>query len=141
VARGDLPREARYPGTYRLLHLHAEARRSEGLRPAALLDLGALERALMRPRLFAQFTGADLFEQAALLGVSLVQAGTFVDGNAPTALLALRFFLERNGRPFGGDPLALTELLLAAVEATEEERDGAVHSLARLLREHSEPIG
>jgi prophage maintenance system killer protein len=105
-----------------------------GRPPSGVRDIVALERALMRPRLWAQFGGGDLFEQAALLGVALIQEHPFWEENASTAVLTVVFFLERNRTPMPTAPDLLLSLLTEAATAPDAERDAAVRGVARVLR-------
>jgi prophage maintenance system killer protein len=110
-----------------------------GRPPSGLRDVVALERALLRPRLWAQFGDGDLFEQAALLGVALIQEHPFWEENASTAVLAVVFFLERNRAPTPVAPDRLLSLLAEAATAPDAERDAAVRGVAGRLRgDHAE---
>ena len=68
---------------------------------------GGLASALMRPRNFALYQGADLALQAAVLAHGIAVGQHFVDGNKRIVLVAMRTFLLVNGYQ---------------VRATQEER-------------------
>ncbi|MCL6554631.1 MAG: type II toxin-antitoxin system death-on-curing family toxin [Firmicutes bacterium] len=95
-----------------VLAIHARAMLATGEPPAPLRDAGRLERAVRRPRLAAYYERADVIRQAALLAAGLVQAHAFLDGNKRCAYVAADTHLRLHGLCYGGDPLALAELLL-----------------------------
>jgi death on curing protein len=89
-----------------VLALHMLVMERFGLAPAPLRDEGSLESAVMRPRMAAYYSEADLIRQTALLAVGISQAQAFLDGNKRTAFAACDVFLRLNGLAFCGDPLA-----------------------------------
>ncbi|WP_299529297.1 type II toxin-antitoxin system death-on-curing family toxin [uncultured Streptomyces sp.] len=66
-------------------------------------DLGLLVSAIERPR--THVSGVELYpalhEKAAALLHALARNHALIDGNKPTAWLAMRFFLRVNGLPAG----------------------------------------
>ena len=129
-----------YPGAVRLEVLHRQTMECVGERAAGMRDVGALERTLTRPRRLLRFAGADPCHQAAVLGLALIEEAPILDGNAPTAVVAVCFFLERNRRPYAGDPGELLAGLVAAAGAPAPEREAAVDRVAALLRAKSGPV-
>jgi death on curing protein len=57
----------------------------------------ALEGALARPLWYAQYAGADLAYQAAVLTHGIAETQPFIDGNKRTALGTMLIFLDWNG--------------------------------------------
>jgi death on curing protein len=90
-----------------VLALHMLVMERFGLAPAPLRDEGLLESAVMRPRMAAYYSEADLIRQTALLAVGISQAQAFLDGNKRTAFAACDVILRLNGLAFCGDPLAV----------------------------------
>jgi death-on-curing family protein len=72
-----------------------------------LRDRAALAGALARPINYAQYEGADLALQAAMVAHGIAETQPFIDGNKRAALVVMLVFLELNG---------------ARVEATDRER-------------------
>ncbi len=85
-----------------VLALHEAVMRRTGFTPAPLRDEGALESAIMRPRMAAHYEQADLIRQTAVLAVGISQAHAFADGNTWTAFAAADVFLYLNGKVFKG---------------------------------------
>jgi death-on-curing family protein len=71
-----------------------------------LRDRAALAGALARPINYAQYKGADLALQAAMVAHGIAETQPFIDGNKRAALVVMLTFLEING---------------ARVEATDRE--------------------
>lgn len=113
--------------------LHESIMRHMGWAPAPLRDEGALESAIMRPRMAAHYEEADLIRQAALLAIGISQAQAFVDGNKRTADAALELFLHINGVELTVDPLAVARELERVAEA--EDRAGAAEAFEAWLRQ------
>lgn len=87
-----------YLRTENVLDLYAELFGiSDHLAADALLNEDMLESALASPRNHALYDGADIVEQGAHLGYSLVKNHPFQDGNKRTAGLAVQLFLGTNG--------------------------------------------
>ena len=84
-----------------------------------LMDEGKLESAIMRPQMAANYEGADLARQTALLVSGIALAHAFVDGNKRTALLAGRLFLRLNGYMLERESLEFADAILALVNHTE----------------------
>ncbi len=90
--------------------------RELGHAPTALRDEGALEAAVMRPRMAEHYEGADLVRQCTLLGIGISQAQAFIDGNKRTAFASMRAFTGANGLLITGAPLELARRLEAVAE-------------------------
>jgi death on curing protein len=87
-----------------------------GIASVPLRDEGMLESAIMRPRMAAYYSEADIIRQAALLAVGISQAQAFLDGNKRIGFLACDVFLRLNGLAFVGDSLELAFQLVAVIE-------------------------
>jgi death-on-curing protein len=90
--------------------------RELGHAPTPLRDEGALEAAIMRPRMAEHYENADLVRQCALLGIGISQAQAFIDGNKRTAFAAMRAFSGANGLVILGDPMELARQLEAVAK-------------------------
>lgn len=123
---------AKYLNLADTIALHNEVMERLGYQPQPLRDEGALESAIMRPRMAAHYEDASLTRQAALLAVGISQAQAFVDGNKRTAYFALVTFLYVNGYAFTGDPLELARYLEFVAERTAD-REQAVIDLEEWL--------
>lgn len=99
--------------------LHATVMNHLGCAAAPLRDQGALESAVMRPRMAATYDEADLIRQAALLAIGISQVQAFVDGNKRTAYAAVDVFLLVNGTQYVGDPLELARQLEKVAERSD----------------------
>ena len=108
--------EIRYLSIAEVLALHQAMMEKFGLASAPLREEGMLESAIMRPRMAAYFTEADIIRQAALLAVGISQAQAFLDGNKRTAFAACDVFLRLNGFASAGDPIELAMQLEAVAE-------------------------
>src|SRR6266571_8653507 len=108
--------EIRYLTLADVLALHQTIMERFGLAPAPLRDEGSLESAVMRPRMAAYYSEADIIRQSALLAVGISQAQAFLDGNKRVAFAACDVFLRVNGLAFAGDPLELAMQLEALAE-------------------------
>lgn len=84
-----------------------------------LMDEGKLESSIMRPQMAANYEGADLARQTALLVSGIALAHAFVDGNKRTALLAGRMFLRLNGYTLEREQLEFANAILALVNRSE----------------------
>ena len=103
--------EIRYLGVLDVEALHVFIMERTGDAPSPVRDRALLESAVMRPRMAAYYTDADLIEQAALLAVGISHAQAFLEGNKRTALLAAEVFLRANGWLFRGDPMEMARQL------------------------------
>jgi death-on-curing protein len=121
-----------------VIGLHAFIMEKLGYDPAPLRDEGALESAVMRPRMAHYYEEADTVRQAALLAVGISQAQAFVDGNKRTTLISTEVFLETNGLDFTGDPLELAQQL-EAVASRSDSLDAATDRFEEWLRERVGP--
>ena len=126
-----------YPSVLDVLGLHRFIMERMGQTPA-LRDEGALDSALMRPAMAAQYEGADLATQAVRLITGIALAHPFVDGNKRTAYLAGDTFLRLNGQRFTGDPLELARQIEAVLtrQGSLEEAEAA---FVEWLRARIEP--
>lgn len=81
-----------------VLELHSRIIQQSG-GTAGILNLGALESALIQPRM--TFGGKDLYptlsEKAAAVGFSIIRNHPFIDGNKRTGHAAMEVFLILNG--------------------------------------------
>lgn len=110
-----------------------------GYNPAPLRDEGALESAVMRPRMAHYYVGADVIRQAALLAIGISQAQAFLDGNKRTAFIATEVFLDLNGLSFTADPVNLAQQL-ETVAARPDSLDAATDRFEAWLRERGTPL-
>ncbi len=124
-----------------VLALHQAMMEKFGFASAPLRDEGLLESAIMRPRMAAYYSEADIIRQAALLAVGISQAQAFLDGNKRTAFAASDVFLRLNGLAFAGDPIELAMQLEAIAGRTgnlENETDGFEEWLREQVRPREE---
>ncbi len=128
----------RYLSLAEVLALHRLAMEHTGQRPAPLRDEGALDSAVMRPRMAAFYEQGDLVRQCALLAAGIAQAQAFLDGNKRTAYAAADLFLRLNGRAFAGDPLELARQLEALATPESDPREATARFEA-WLRDHIGP--
>lgn len=99
-----------------------------------LRDQGALEGALARPRSYADYEGADIALQAAVLAHGIAESQAFIDANKRLALVAMLTFLELNGyRVEASDP-DLAEWILSFSSGTIPRQ------LEPLVRDAMRPI-
>ena len=100
-----------------ILALHAELF-GLSLTEAAdrLLNRGALESALARPRHYAAYEGADLASQAAVLAQGVALDHPFIDGNKRTAFLVLLAFLDLNGWQLQAPDAVIAAWIIRLVE-------------------------
>ena len=103
-----------------VLALHQAIMEKFGFASAPLRDEGMLKSAIMRPRMAAYYSEADIIRQAALLAVGISQAQAFLDGNKRIAFLTCDVFLRLNGLAFVGDPLEVALRLVAVVERVDD---------------------
>jgi death-on-curing protein len=128
-----------YLGLGDVIALHALVMERTGVAPISVRDEGLLESAIMRPRMAAHYTDADIIRQAALLAVGISQAQAFMDGNKRTAFAASDVFLRLNGFRFQGDPVELAKKL-EGVAARQEDLETATSAFEDWLREHTQKI-
>lgn len=119
--------ETRYLALADVVALHVDVMERYGGHPEPLRDEGLLESAIMRPRMVAYYSGADLISQAAVLAVGIAQNQPFLDDNKRTAFMAMWVFLEDNGAHFTGDGLELAHQL----EMVAERADSLDAAIAR----------
>ena len=127
--------ETRYPSVAEVIAFHDEVLRRLGNSPQPLRDEGALESAVMRPRMAAYYENADLIRQAALLAIGISQAQAFVDGNKRTAFATVDAFLIVNGCEFFAEPLELARRLETAADPSLTP-SAAVDAFEAWLREN-----
>jgi len=126
----------RYLSIAQVLHLHAlQTSRFGGSR--RLLDRGALESALARPRM--TFGGDDLYEdlaaKAAALAHSLIQNRPFTDGNKRVGAMALELFPLANGQELLASDEALEGMVLDVARG-----EVAAEALAIWIRQRLRPL-
>ena len=108
--------EIRYLSMAEVLALHQAMMEKFGLAPSPLRAEGLLESAIMRPRMAAYYSEADIIRQCTLLLIGISQAQAFLDGNKRTAFAACDVFLRLNGLAFTGDPVEFAIQLEAVAE-------------------------
>lgn len=128
----------RYLDTEEVISIALQTIISTGDRPQGFRDRGLLESAVMRPRFLAHYLDADLYLQAAALGLGISRSQAFVDGNKRAGYAAMRVFLLLNGVALTAEPLDLAHELEALAEAGTDP-DEADQTLAAWLREHTAP--
>ena len=128
----------RYLDTDEVISIALQAIISTGDRPQGFRDRGLLESAVMRPRFLAHYLDADLYLQAAALGLGISRSQAFVDGNKRAGYAAMRVFLLVNGVALTAEPLDLALKLEALAEAGTDP-DEADQTLAAWLRAHTAP--
>jgi len=120
--------------------IHRRAMYASGEPFQGIRDQGGLESAVMRPQFLAHYLSADLFEQAAVLGLGISRSQAFVEGNKRTGHMAIVFFLDLNGYRLTADPLDLARQIAAAAQPGVEH-DAADQALATWLRANVEADG
>ncbi len=108
--------EIRYLSLAEVLALHQAMMEKFGLASSPLREEGMLESAIMRPRMAAYYSEADIIRQCTLLLIGISQAQAFLDGNKRTAFAACDVFLRLNGLAFTGDPIEFAIQLEAVAE-------------------------
>ncbi len=131
--------EIHYLSLADVLALHQAIMEKFGIDSVPLRDEGMLESAIMRPRMAAYYSEADIVRQAALYTVGISQAQAFLDGNKCIAFLACDVFLRLNGLAFVGDALELAVKLIAVLERKSDLKE-ATSVFEAWLRNHVEPI-
>ena len=131
--------EIHYLSLADVLALHQAMMEKFGIASVPLRDEGILESAIMRPRMAAYYSKADIILQAALFAVGISQAQAFLDGNKRIAFLACDVFLRLNALAFAGDPLELAVQLVAVVERKSDLEEAAT-AFEAWLRKYVGPI-
>ena len=121
-----------------MIAIHRRTMYASGEAYQGIRDHGGLESAVMRPQFIAHHRGADLCEQAAVLGLGLSRSQAFVEGNKRTGHMAIIFFLDLNGYRLSTDPMDLARRILAAAQPATDH-DEADRELAEWLRANIEP--
>lgn len=98
--------------------------------PAGILDPGALESALGRPRNKWEYEGADTAMLAAAYAFGIARNHPFVDGNKRAAFLAMMLFLRKNGIRFAPPQAEATRIVLDLAAGLVSEE-----SFARWIRD------
>lgn len=124
----------RYLSSLELVHLNQQICRQTG-QPCGVVSLEALQAALERPAVsidgYEPFPG--LFEKAAVLLESLIQAAPFLSDNPLSALLAADVMLRLNGQvpaPADDDSEQLASIAL---------QQQTIPQIAEWLRQKSQP--
>jgi death-on-curing protein len=99
-----------------------------------ILDPGAVESALARPRNLLAYEKPDLCDLAAAYTGGLCQNHGFVDGNKRTAFLAGFVFLYENGYTILAEQAEVIAAMLSLADHTLDET-----GYAAWLREHTAP--
>ncbi len=104
-----------------VLQIHDEQIKLYGGRPG-LIDEGALDSTLARPKNLLAYQSPDLFELAASYAFGLARNHCFVDGNKRTAFASSAVFLLDHGFLVSPDTDRNTRMFeeLAAGNVTEE---------------------
>lgn len=100
-----------------------------------LRDVGALESAVMRAQMVANYEDADLVTQAAVLMIGIALAHAFIDGNKRTALLAGTTFVRLNGQRIASEPEELARQIEAIV-IRSDSLEAATTRFIGWLRSH-----
>ena len=95
-----------------------------------VLKAHELASVVHRPRTHAEYAGADLAHQAAVLAHGIAEGQLFVDGNKRTALEAMRLFLRLNDVDLDATQYELAEWIL------DLSRGGSVEDLAARISSH-----
>lgn len=134
----------RYLTCDEVIILHRETLRRLGAPSQPLRDRDALDGALARVQQAAHYDHLALVDQAALLGIAISQAQSFVDGNKRAAVVAMIRFLDLNRFDFFGDYLYLARALeLQADLSHAGDREAILEGreeLASWLSNHIRPI-
>src|SRR6266852_4991629 len=77
--------------------------------PSILRDFGALDSAVIRPKILAYYEEADIFAQAAALIAGIALAHAFEDGNKRLAYVVGETFLLVNGVQLTADSIAYAD--------------------------------
>jgi death on curing protein len=131
--------ETRYLTVDDAISVAMQAMISTGEVPQGLRDRGLLESAVMRPRFLAHYLGADLFLQAAALGLGLSRSQALVDGNKRAGAACLVLFLRMNGYVVTAMAPALAIEILRLAEDQTIDADEADQQFADWLRVHTMP--
>lgn len=110
-----------YPTSDDAYHLHVALMATLGAAIPALMNPGALESALHRPRQASHYEDADLATQAALLIGGIARAHAFEDGNKRAALMIGDVFLQKNNAWVVAEPFELADQLLALINRSDSE--------------------
>jgi death on curing protein len=130
--------EIRYLSLAEVLALHQAMMEKFGLAPSPLREEGMLESAIMRPRMAAYYSEADIIRQCTLLLIGISQAQAFLDGNKRTAFAACDVFLRLNGLAFTGDPIEFA-IQLEAVAERSGDLEEATDRFEEWLRSQIHP--
>lgn len=103
-----------------LLLLHGDSLSEHG-GAAGLRDEGLLDSALARPLNLVAYGDPDVADLAACYGLGLAKNHAFVDGNKPTAFLAVGLFLALNGQRLQATQAEATAAMLALAAGTLDE--------------------
>jgi len=105
-----------------LLAAHEEQLHEHGGAPG-IRDRGLFESALARPRNQAAYGEPDAAELAAAYAFGIARNHAFVDGNKRTALVALEFFLDLNGRELVADDAQCVLVILSVASGAFSVRE------------------
>jgi death on curing protein len=119
--------------------IHRDLMAGSGAR-SILLQRGALEGAVHRPRNVAYRENADLFVQAATLIGGIALAHAFEDGNKRLAYACGLTFLRQNSIRVTGSAEAIADQVLAIVNRGAQTLGEASASCAAWLAAHAETV-
>jgi len=98
-----------------------------------VVDRGAIESALARPRNLAAYAEADVAALAACYAYGLARNHGFADGNKRTAWVIARVFLADNGQRLRFEKLEAVRVMEAVAAGTLSEPDLAAWFRERLI--------
>ena len=103
--------------------LHHAFLAAMGASPRPLLNRGALDAAVHRPRLAAHYENADIARQAAVLVSGVALAHAFEDGNKRAALAIGDVFLQNNNWWVAASDLDFARQIEALITLNESDPD------------------
>lgn len=95
-----------------------------------VLKAHELASVVHRPRTYAEYAGADLALQAAVLAHGIAEGQLFIDGNKRTALEAMRLFLRVNDLDLTATQTELAHWIL------DLSAGGSAEGLAAKITQH-----
>lgn len=120
-----------YLGLEDVVSIHEDIMRRLGDGPQPLVHRSECLAALDRPRWAAYYEQADIVAQAARLGMGLVKAHPFVDGNKRIAHYCLIVFLGLNGLRIQRDLLDLAKEIERLADVDLDDTDAQLDAWLR----------